>query len=67
MQDHNVECYTYQLKQESKFRIVINNIHYTVDKEEFKRELERQGYIVCNIHPSTSKRTNKSLSMHFVD
>jgi len=47
--EQNIEKHTYQLKENRKYRVVIKNLYYNVDKEKLKEELEYNGFQVCNI------------------
>lgn len=67
LKEQEVEHHTYQLKQDKKFRVVIKNIHYNVDKTELKAAIEEKGFQVCDIYTPTSRITKKPLSMQFVN
>ena len=40
----NAKFHTYQLKQERPFRVVLRNIHHSVDLDELKYELQNLGH-----------------------
>lgn len=60
LEDLNVEYYTYQLKHDKNFRVVIRNIHYDVDKVELEADIEEHGFKVC------SKYSNEKIPLHAV-
>ena len=41
--------YTYQLKTERAFKVVIQNLHHTIDTEDIKKALEEEGHIARNV------------------
>ena len=45
----NANFHTYQLKQERPFRVVLRNIHHSVDLDELKFEQLKHGHEVTNI------------------
>ena len=45
----NAKFHTYQLKQERPVRVVLRNIHHSVDLDELKCELLNHGHEVTNI------------------
>ncbi len=46
---HQIEFYSYELKQNRRFCIVIRGLHPTTDLDDIKKELEGAGYKVANI------------------
>lgn len=49
LKDTNITHHTYQLKQESTFRVVIRHPHHSVGIEEVRSELLEKGIEVRNI------------------
>lgn len=63
----NIAHYTFQLKQERAFRVVLKNMHPTADEMELKEAIEAQGHKVRQIHNIKHRLTKAPLSMFFVD
>ena len=63
----NAKLHTYQLKQERPFRVVLRNIHHSVDLDELKFELQKLGHKVTNINNIRHRVTKNPLSLFFVD
>lgn len=59
--------YTYQLKTEKPFKIVIRNLHHSLTPDEIKEALSAQGHEVRNIVNIRHWKTKIPLSMFFVD
>lgn len=59
--------HTYQLKQKKSFRVVIQNIHHTVDIAELTEEIIKKGHIVTGIHNIKHRTTKMPLSMFYVN
>lgn len=64
---NNANFHTYQLKAERKFRVVVKNIHHSVDIADLKKELEELGHKVANIYNIKHRVTKTPLSMFWVD
>ena len=63
----NAKFHTYQLKQERPFRVVLRNIHHSVDLDELKFELQTFGHEVTNISNIRHRVTKNPLPPFFVD
>jgi hypothetical protein len=63
----NAKFYTYQLKQERSFRVILHNIHYSANLDELKYELQNLGHEVTNINNIRHKMTKDPLSVFFVE
>ena len=63
----NAKFHTYQLKQERPFRVVLRNIHHSVDLDELKFELQTLGHEVTNISNIRYRVTKNPLLLFFVD
>ena len=63
----NANFHTYQLKQERSFRVVLRNIHHSVDLDELKFELLKIGHEVTNISNIRHRVTIYPLSLFFID
>ena len=59
--------HTYQLKQKRSFRVVLRNIHHSVDLDELKFELQNLGHEVTNISNIKHRISKNSLSLFFID
>ena len=63
----NTKFHTYQLKQERPFRVVLRNIHHSVDLDELKFELQTLVHEVTNLINIRHRVTKNPLSLFFVD
>ena len=63
----NANFHTYQLKQERPFRVVLRNIHHSVDLDELKFELQNLGHEVTNISNIKHRISKNPLSLFFID
>jgi hypothetical protein len=61
------QFHTYQLKEERPYRVVLKNMHYSIDPEEIKAEVTKLGHTVLNIWNAKNYRTKQPLSMFFLD
>lgn len=63
----NLAFYTYQLKSERSFKVVIRNLHPSVDPDEIKSELVKEGYTVRNVINIRHWKSKLPLPLFFVD
>ena len=63
----NAKFHTYQLKEERPFRVVLRNIHHSVDLDELKYELQNLGHEVTNISNIKHRISRNPLSLFFID
>ena len=63
----NAKFHTYQLKQERPFRVVLHNIHHSVDLDDLKYELQNLGHEVINISNIKHRISKNPLSLFFID
>ena len=63
----NANFHTYQLKQERPFRVVLRNIHHSINLDELKFELSKHGHEVNNISYIRHRITKNPLSLFFID
>ena len=63
----NAKFHTYQLKQERPFRVVLRNIHHSIDLDELKYELQNLGHEVTNISNIKHRISKNPLSLFFID
>ena len=67
LKNMNANFHTYQLKQERPFRVVLRNIHHSVDLDELKFELQNLGHEVTNISNIKHRISKNPLSLFFID
>ena len=65
--EKNTQFHTYKPKQERSFRVVLKNLHYSTDINEIKESINSLGHDVHNIWNIKHNKTNKPLSMFFID
>ncbi len=63
----NIAFHTYQLKEDRAYRVVLKNMHHSIDLEEVKDSLEQMGHKVRNIVNARNYQTKAPLPMFFVD
>ncbi|XKL61541.1 hypothetical protein PGB90_008598 [Kerria lacca] len=56
----NIKFFTYQLKSERAFKVVIRNLHSSINPDEIKEALQSVGFVVRNV-------TKNPLPLYFVD
>jgi hypothetical protein len=61
------QFHMYKLKAERSYRVVLKNIHYSINPEEIKTEIQKLGHKVTNIWNNKQHRTKQPLSMFFVE
>lgn len=59
--------HTYQAKEDKPYRVVIRNIHHSVQTNEIKAELETLGFKVRNVTNILRRVTKDPLNLFFVD
>jgi hypothetical protein len=65
--DRNTPFHTNKPKEERAYRVVLKNMHFSIDLEEIKNEIARLGHKVPNIWNVKHYLTKQSLSMFFID
>jgi hypothetical protein len=60
--EKRTQFHTYKLKEERRYRVVLNNMHYSINTEEIKTEIQNLVHTVTNIWNITQYRTSLSLS-----
>lgn len=65
--ESNVSFYTYQIKNERAFRVVIRNLHHSSDPNDIKSALAREGYKVRNVSNIRHHKFKDPLPLFFVD
>lgn len=64
---NNISHYTYQLKSERAYRVVLRGLHSTEDTSLLKEELKEQGHDIRNIVNVLHRTSKKPLPLFFVD
>jgi hypothetical protein len=63
----NTKFQIYKFKEERSYRVVVKNIHYCINSEEIKTEIEKLGHTVTDIWNNKRYRTKPRLSMLLVE
>jgi hypothetical protein len=61
------EFHTFKPKEERNYRVVLKHMHYSINPDVIKAEIEKHGHKVANIWTIKQFRTKLPLSMFFVD
>lgn len=64
---NNISHYTYKLKCERAYRVVLRGLHSTEDTAQIKQELKEQGHEVRQIVNVLHRSTKEALPIFFVD
>jgi hypothetical protein len=67
LKGNNVSYHSYQLEKLKTFRVVIRNLHPSIDVSFIKEELLNSGFSIRNIMPVTHKVTKTRLPIFFID
>lgn len=67
LKDKKVEFHTYQPRHQRSFRVVIRNLHHSLNQELITEEIEKMGHKVRNLWNIRDKNTGKQLSLFFLD
>ncbi len=67
LRENNIQFYTYQLKNERAFKVVIRNLHHSIDPKDIETELQAKGYSVRNVINILHRKTKEPLPLFFVD
>lgn len=65
--ESNVSFYTFQIKQDRAYRVVLKNMHFSNDPQDIKSAIESYGHKVRNITNLKSYKTKQPTSVFFVD
>jgi hypothetical protein len=65
--DKRAEFHTFRPKEERNYRVVLRHMHYSINPDDIKAEIENFGHKVANIWNIKQYRTKLPLSMFFVD
>jgi hypothetical protein len=61
------EFHTFKPKEDRNYRVVLKHMHYSVNRDDIKSEIEKIGHKVANIWNIKQFQTKLPLSMFFVD
>lgn len=64
---NKAEFHTYQPRQQTAYRVVIRNLHYSTDQDKFIDEIETHSHSVRNLWNIKHKVTKPPLSLFFLD
>lgn len=67
LQQRNTNFHTYKPKEERNFRVVLKNIHPTVNTEDLKNEIASHGHEVTNIFNIKKRGTNEPMPLFFIE
>jgi len=67
LKESKAEFFTYQLKENKPYRIVIRNLHPTTDPNYIKEELEKEGFQARNVTNALHRVSKIQLPLFFVD
>lgn len=67
LNDKKALYHTYQIKQERAFRVVLRNMHHSVDVPSIISELQEQGHRVRNIYNIRHRVSKEPLPLFYVD
>lgn len=65
--DRHTQFHTYKPKEDRPYRVVLRNMHYSIDPAEIKAEINNLGHTVTNIWNVKHSRTKQPLPMFFID
>ena len=63
----DIKFFTYQIKAERAFKVVVRNLHHSIKPEDIKQELQEKGFSVRNVVNIRHSRTKNPLPLFFVD
>ena len=67
LNENNAMYHTYQLKQERAFRVILRNMHHSVDTQSIITELREQGHNVRNLYNIRHRVTKEPLPLSYID
>lgn len=62
-----IKFFTYPIKADRAFKIILRNLHHSVGHEEIKEALQNEGAAVRNVINIRHARTKDPLSLSFID
>ena len=67
LKENNTQFYTFQKKQDKPYKVVLRNMHPSVEITDLKNEIENHGHEVIRITNSRQNVTQKPLPLFFVE
>lgn len=67
LKEKNTEFFTYQRKENRNFKVVLRNLHPSVEIQEIKEELKAKGHNVLRINNIIQRISKKPLPLFFVE
>ena len=67
LQEDNIVHHTYQIRDESVYRVVLRNLHHSIPPHEIQAELETLGHKVRNVLNIRHRVTKEPLPLYFAD
>lgn len=67
LESKNTEFHTYKPKSERSFKVILRNMHPSVDPEEIKSELKELGHTATNVWNMKHSQTKKAVPMFVVE
>jgi hypothetical protein len=67
LQEKNTEYFTYQMKTDRTFRVVLKNMHPSINLEDLKEEIQTKGHTVINIWNAKNRATKIPLPIFFIE
>lgn len=67
LKTRKIAYFTYQLKNERAFKIVIRHLHHSVEHDEIKSALAEKGHEVRNVSNICNPKTKEPMSLFYVD
>uniref|UniRef100_A0A1B0EZR7 Pre-C2HC domain-containing protein n=1 Tax=Lutzomyia longipalpis TaxID=7200 RepID=A0A1B0EZR7_LUTLO len=67
LKEKNIQLHSYQCKDEKSFRVVLRNMHFTMDVKEIKDALLEKGHVVRDIRNMKHGKTKAPLPMFFIN
>ncbi|KAK2575240.1 hypothetical protein KPH14_012755 [Odynerus spinipes] len=65
--ENNASYYTFQPKDNRKYKVVIRGLHHSISHETIKEELESLNHQVCNVTNIKSSYSGNPLPLHIIE
>jgi len=65
--ENGIFFHTYQLKEESAYRVVLKYLHHSTEVKDIRQELLEMGHVARNIVNTHHRQTKEPLNLFFVD
>jgi hypothetical protein len=67
LQDDKIVNHTYQIREETAYRVVLHNLHHSIPPNEIQAELETHGHKFRNVLNIRHRVMKETLPLYFVD